>query len=329
VSAAKPRIVVLDDSERAMRRLAPWHAIERLAEVHIHHDPLSGAALVNALKDADVIVLMRDRTPFTAALLAELPKLRYLVFTGTRNAKLDLASLAARSIPVSCTEFGPSKDSTCELTWATILAATKQLETHTERLKRGPWRSDTAAPLPGTLLGQRLGVIGLGEIGGRVARVGKAFGMDVVTWSPRMTLERAATQGVDFLPLEELLATSQVVSLHLVVTPATRHLLNAERLALMQPGSLLVNTSRSELIDTAALVSALQQGRPGFAALDVFDVEPLPLDDPLRGLPNVLLTPHLGFVTEAVFQRFATGVTECLQAWLAGQPLVRVVAPGA
>lgn len=327
MSGGRPRIVVLDDSERAMRRLGDWHAINHHAEVHIHHDPLRGAALVNALKDADAIVLMRDRTSFTAALLAELPKLRYVVFTGTRNAKLDQAALAARGIPVSCTEFGPSKDSTCELTWTAILAATKQLASHTTRLQAGPWRSDSASPLPGTLAGQRLGVIGLGEIGGRVAKVGNALGMDVVTWSPRMTLERAATQGVGFLPLDELLATSQVVTLHLVVTPATRHLLNAERLALMQPGSLLVNTSRAELIDTAALVQALQAGRPGFAALDVFDAEPLPLDDPLRGLPNVLLTPHLGFVTEQVFQRFASGVTECLQAWLAGQPLVRVVAP--
>lgn len=326
MSTNKPLIVVLDDSERALRRLADWHAIDHLADVHIHHHPLHGAALVNALKDADAIVLMRDRTPFTAELLAELPKLRYVVFTGTRNARLDQAALAARGIPVSCTEFGPSKDSTCELTWAAILAATKQLESHTARLKAGPWRSDSASPLPGTLAGQRLGVIGLGEIGGRVARVGQALGMEVVTWSPRMTLERAATQGIGFLPLDELLATSHVVSLHLVVTPATRHLLNAERLALMRPDSLLVNTSRSELIDTAALVSALQRGRPGFAALDVFDVEPLPLDDPLRGLPNVLLTPHLGFVTEPVFQRFASGVTECLQAWLGGKPLVRVVA---
>lgn len=142
-----------------------------------------------------------------------------------------------------------------------------------------------------------------------------------------MTAERAAEQGVGFLPLDELLASSQVVSLHLVVLPSTRHVLNAQRLALMQPGSLLVNTSRSELVGTQSLVQALQQGRPGFAALDVFDVEPLPLDDPLRQLPNVLLTPHLGFVTEPVFQRFATGVTECLQAWLDQQPLVRVVAP--
>jgi phosphoglycerate dehydrogenase-like enzyme len=159
-----------------------------------------------------------------------------------------------------------------------------------------------------------------------VAHIGKAFGMDVVTWSPRMTAERAAAQNVGFMPLDELLATSRVVSLHLVVVPATRHLLNTERLALMQPNSLLVNTSRAELIDTVALIQALERGQPGFAALDVFDTEPLPLSDPLRQLPNVLLTPHLGFVTEPVFQRFATGVTECLSAWLAGMPLVRVVA---
>ena len=257
MSAGQARIVVLDDSERALRRLADWRGIDARAEVTIHHEPLSGQALVEALKDADAIVLMRDRTPFTAELLAQLPKLRYLVFTGTRNAKLDLAALAARHIPVSCTEFGPSKDGTCELTWTLILAATKQLASHAARLQAG-----------------------LGEIGARVARVGKAFGMDVVTWSPRMTAERAAAQGVAFLPLEELLATSRVVSLHLVVVAATRHLMNAQRLGLMQPGSLLVNTSRSELIDTPALVQALKNGRPGLAALDVFDVEPLPLAAP-------------------------------------------------
>ncbi|MGQ2979800.1 MAG: D-2-hydroxyacid dehydrogenase family protein [Polaromonas sp.] len=322
------RIVVLDDSERALRRLGNWTTIDAQAEVTVHHAPLAGAALVAALKDADAIVLMRDRTPFTAELLAQLPKLRYLVFTGTRNAKLDLAALAARQIPVSCTEFGPSKDSTCELTWALILASAKQLASHSARLKTGAWRSEQSAPLPGTLAGQRLGLIGLGEIGGRVARVGRALGMEVVTWSPRMTAERAAEHGASFLALDDLLASSQVVSLHLVVTPATRHLINAERLALMQPGSLLVNTSRSELIHTPALVQALQQGRPGFAALDVFDTEPLPLDDPLRGLPHVLLSPHLGFVTEAVFQRFATGVTEGLEAWLAQRPLPRLTQPG-
>ena len=326
MSARKTPIVVLDDSERALRRLADWRAIDASADVRIHHDALTGPALIAALVDAEVIVLMRDRTPFNAELLAQLPKLRYLVFTGTRNAKLDLAALAARGIPVSCTEFGPSKDSTCELSWTLILAATKQLASQTARLQAGHWRADGTAPLPGALVGQRLGLIGLGEIGGRVAKVGQALGMDVVTWSPRMTAERAAVQGVRSLPLDELLATSRIVSLHLVVLASTRHLMNAERLGLMQADSLLVNTSRAELIDGPALVQALKQGRPGFAALDVFDVEPLPQDDPLRQLPNVLMTPHLGFVTEPVFERFASGVTEALEAWLKQQPLPRLQA---
>ena len=326
MNSNRPLIVVLDDSERALQRLADWSAIESRAEVRVHHEPLSGCALVDALSGADAIVLMRDRTPFTAELLSQLPKLRYLVFTGTRNNRLDQAALAARGIPVSCTEFGPSKDSTCELTWTLILAAAKQLAQHTERLQSGQWRSDQAAPLPGVLAGQQLGLIGLGEIGGRVARVGKALGMKVVTWSPHMTEERAQKHGALSVPLEELLATSQVVSLHLVASAATRQLMSAPRRALMAKDSLLVNTSRAELIDSAALVQALQQGRPGFAALDVFDQEPLPLDSPLRALPNALLTPHLGFVSEPVFQRFATGVTQCLQAWLSDEPLVRVVA---
>lgn len=323
--STRPRIVALDDTERALRRLADWSAIQAAADLTIHHQPLTGAALVDALRDADAVVLMRDRTPVHAALLDQLPKLRYIVFTGTRNTKLDLAACQARGIAVSCTEFGPSKDSTCELAWSLILAASKQLPAYGALMAQGQWRHAQPVPLPPTLAGQRLGLIGLGEIGSRVARVAKAFGMDVVCWSPRMTAERAQAQGVTALPLDELLATSPIVSLHMVVLPQTRHLLNAQTLALMQPGSLLVNTSRSELIDTPALIEALQAGRPGFAALDVFDAEPLPADDPLRQLPNVLMTPHLGFVSEQVFRKFASGVTECLQAWLQGGGVVRPV----
>ena len=321
----RPKIAILGDLEQGLRRLGNWQTIDAQADVTVHHLPLQGAALVAALKDADVAVLVRDRTPFDAALLAQLPKLRYLVFTGSRNSTIDLAAFAARGIPVSHTEWGPSKDSTCELTWALILAATRQLEQQTALLRSGQWRSSSAEPLAGVLHGQTLGLIGLGEIGGRVAKVGQALGMKVITWSPRMTAERAQEKGASFVPLDELLATSQVVSLHLVVTAATQQLLNADKLALMKSGSLLVNTSRSALVDGAALVNALKKGRPGIAALDVFDVEPLPLDDPLRQLPNVLLTPHLGFVTEPVYQRFAAGVTECLQSWLAGKPLVRTL----
>lgn len=319
----RQKIVILGDLEQGLRRLGNWQAIDAQADVTVHHLPLHGAALVAALKDTDAAVLVRDRTPFDAALLAQLPKLRYLVFTGSRNSTIDLAAFEARGIPVSHTEWGPSKDSTCELTWALILAATRQLEQQTALLRSGQWRSAAAEPLAGVLHGQTLGLIGLGEIGGRVAQVGKALGMKVLAWSPRMTAERALEKGATFVPLDELLATSKVVSLHLVVTAATQHLLNANKLALMQAGSLLVNTSRSALVDGAALVDALKKGQPGFAALDVFDTEPLPLDDPLRQLPNVLMTPHLGFVTEPVYQRFAAGVTECLEAWLAGAPLIR------
>jgi phosphoglycerate dehydrogenase-like enzyme len=318
-------IVIVGDAEQGLRRLGDWSRIDAQTTVTVHHQPLQGQPLVNALKDADVVVLVRDRTPFDADLLAQLPRLRYLVFTGTRNTTLELAALAKQNIPVSHTEWGPSKDSTCEITWALILSATRQLEQHIQRLRSGQWRPDAAEQLGGVLSGQTLGLIGLGEIGSRVARVGLALGMKVITWSPRMTLERAAQHGATAVTLDELLAASKVVSLHLVPTPATRQLLNADKLALMQPGSLLVNTSRSALIDGDALVTALQQGRPGFAALDVFDVEPLPANDPLRKLPNVLLTPHLGFVTEQVYQRFAAGVTECLQAWLDGEPLPRLM----
>jgi phosphoglycerate dehydrogenase-like enzyme len=325
MTMTRQKIVILGDLEQGLRRLGNWQAIDAQADVTVHHLPLQGAALVAALKDADAAVLVRDRTPFDAALLSQLPKLRYLVFTGSRNSTIDLAAFAAKGVPVSHTEWGPSKDSTCELTWALILAATRQLEQQTALLRSGQWRSSSAEPLAGVLHGQTLGLIGLGEIGGRVAKVGNALGMKVITWSPRMTAERAQEKGATFVPLDELLTTSKVVSLHLVAIASTLQLLNAEKLALMQPGSLLVNTSRSALVDGAALVDALKKGQPGFAALDVFDTEPLPMSDPLRQLPNVLLTPHLGFVTEPVYQRFAAGVTESLEAWLAGAPLVRVV----
>ena len=322
---ARPRVVVLGDAEQALRRLGQWQPVDAMADVVVHHQPLRGEALIDALKDADVAVLVRDRTPFGEAQLAHLPRLKYLVFTGTRNTTLDLAALAARQIPVSHTEWGPSKDSTCEMTWSLILGATRRLEQQTKLLRGGQWRPATPEPLAGVLNGQTLGLIGLGEIGGRVARVALAFGMNVIAWSPHMTPERAAQHGATAVELDQLLQTSQVVSLHLVPSGPTRQLMNAQRLALMRPDALLVNTSRSALIDTPALVTALQQGRPGFAALDVFDDEPLPAQDALRTLTNVLITPHLGFVTEPVFQRFADGVTECLQAWLTNAPLPRTV----
>lgn len=321
----RPTIVVLDDYERALRRLADWSEIDRLADVRVFHEPLRGDVLHAALAHADAIVLMRDRTPLPAQLIARLPRLKLVVFTGSRNAALDTAALAARGIPVCHTEWGPSKDTTCELAWALILAAAKRLEAHFNLMRDGGWRD--GGPLAGMLAGERLGLIGLGEIGSRVARVGMAFGMQVVAWSPHMTAERAAALQATAVPLDELLATSKVVSLHLVPSAATRHLLNFHSLATMRPDSLLVNTSRSALVDMAALAQALTTGRPAMAALDVYDEEPLPPEHPLRRLPNVVLTPHLGFVAEPVFTRFAAGVVECLAAWLRGAPLPRVLRP--
>jgi phosphoglycerate dehydrogenase-like enzyme len=322
----KPKIVVLDDYEDSLRRTADWKPVEALADVTVHTQRLRGGALLDAVKDADAIVLIRDRTPFKADLLAKMPRLKLFIFTGGRNTQLDFAELARRGIPVANTEMSDSKAATAELAWALILAAAKRLEDYMALLRRGGWRDGKA--LPQVLTGQRLGLIGFGDIGQRVAKVGQAFGMELVTWSPNMTSERAAEGGAKSVSLEELLSTSKVVSLHLVPSDATRKLLNAQRLATMRTDSILVNTARSALIDMAALATALDAGRPGIAALDVYDDEPLAAGFDLARRENVALTPHLGFVNDPVFAKFGPGVVENLLAWLEGKPLVRTLQPG-
>jgi phosphoglycerate dehydrogenase-like enzyme len=325
--SARPKIVVLDDYEQAMRREADWSAIDAVADVAVHHEKLRGDALLAAIAGADAIALVRDRTPFDAALLARLPKLRYFVFTGARNTQLDARAFAARAIPVSNTGKDPGKDGTAEHTWALVLAAAKRLESQFALVRAGQWRD--GGELSVILRGERFGLIGFGEIGQRVGRVAEAFGMEVVTWSPHMTPERAAAGGAKAVSLEELLATSKVASLHLVPSESTRRLLDAARLATMRPDAILVNTSRSALVDMGALAAALDAGRPGTAALDVYDEEPLPAGFALASHPRAVLTPHTGFVSQQVYRKFAGGIVECLGAWLAGAPLVRVQPPPA
>jgi phosphoglycerate dehydrogenase-like enzyme len=325
--SARPRIVVLDDYEQSMRREADWSAIDRVADVTVCHEKLRGDALLAAIGDADAIALVRDRTPFKADLLAKLPKLRYFVFTGARNTQMDAQAFAGRGIPVSNTGKDPGKDGTAEHTWALILAAARRLDTQMALVRAGKWRD--GGELPVILKGERLGLIGFGEIGRRVGRVGEAFGMEVVTWSPHMTPERAAEGGAKAVPLEELLATSKVASLHLVPSESTRRLVDAARMATMRTDSILVNTSRSALVDMGALVAALDAGRPGTAALDVYDEEPLPADSALAKHPRAVLTPHTGFVSKQVYRKFAGGMVECLSAWLERKPLVRVQPPPA
>ena len=320
--SARRKIVVLDDYEDSLRRTADWSPVQAKADVAFHTQRLRGEALVDAVKDANAIVLIRDRTPFKADLLAKMPKLELFIFTGGRNTQLDFAALAARKIPVANTAMSDSKPATCEMTWALILAAAKRLEAYTALLRRGGWRDGKG--LPHVLKGQRLGLIGFGEIGKMVGAVGKAFGMELVTWSPHMTPERAAEGGAKAVTLEELLSTSKVVSLHLVPAEATRKLLNAERLAMMRPDAILANTARSALIDMQALEEALEKGRPGFAALDVYDDEPVAPGYSLAKRENVVLSPHLGFVNDPSFEKFGTGAVENLMNWLEGRPLVRV-----
>lgn len=320
-----PNIVILGDYERALRRFSPWNKLEQQSNLTIHHEPLRDDALYEAVKDADAIAIVRDRAPLNAAMIAKLPKLKFLMFTGKRNGTLDSAALLARNIPIACTPGGPSKETTTELTWALILGAAKQLVRQNHLVISGGWR-DELSVLP-MLSGERLGVIGLGAIGSSVARVGKAFGMEIVTWSPNMTPERAQAEGAISLTLNELLSTSKVVTLHLVAGPGTKGLIGADQLSLMRPDSILVNTSRSTLIQMSDLCAALQKGAPGQAAIDVFDIEPLPQNDPLRNTPNLLTTPHLGFIAEPVFKMFSQGITETLEAWLDQKPIPHPYVP--
>ena len=323
--AQLPNIIILGDYERALRRFSKWDKLEQQANIQIHHEPLRDEALYEAVKDADAIAIVRDRSPFNEAMIARLPKLKFLMFTGERNGTLEANALVSRNIPMACTHGGPSKETTAELTWALILGASKRLIEENKLIASGGWR-DELSLLP-MLSGQRLGVMGLGAIGSRVARVGNAFGMEVVTWSPRMTPERAAVENAQSVSLDELLSTSKVVTMHLVAGPGTKGIISADQLALMRPDSILVNTSRAALINMPDLRKALIAGRPAQAAVDVFDVEPLPVDDPLRNTPNLLVTPHLGFIAEPIFEAFSKGITETLEAWLDKKPVPHPFTP--
>ena len=323
----RPNVVVLDDYENALRRLADWSAIESRANVTVRTERLRGEALYEAVKDADAIALIRDRTPFPKALIDRLPRLKFFSFTGARNTTLDAAAMAARGIPVAHTATGSSKESTSEIAWTLILGAAKRAEAYAKLVRAGKWRDGGALPM--VLAGRRLGLIGFGHIGKRMGEIGRVFGMEVVTWSPHMTPERAAEGGAKSVSLEDLLATSHVVSLHLVPSADTRKLLDAQRLATMREDAILVNTARSALIDMEALPAALDAGRPWMAALDVYDDEPLAKGHSLAGRDDVFLLPHLGFVNDPIFTAFAKDTVENLSQWLEGKPVQRTLsAPG-
>ena len=313
------KIAVLDDYQEVARTFASWERLGDRADVTFFHDHVSDEdALAERLAPFAGIVAMRERTPFPRTLLERLPALRLLVTTGMGNAAIDVA--AARSLGVTVCGTGMWGPGTAELTWGLILGLLRHIPAEDRLLREGGWQ----ATVGGDLSERRLGLLGLGRLGRQVARVGLAFGMDVVAWSQNLRAEDAAAVGVRAVEREEVLRTSDVVSIHLRLSGRTRGLVGAAELALMRPGALLVNTSRGPIVDTAALVDALRSGRLGGAALDVYDVEPLPAGHPLRDAPRTLLTPHIGYVTSASYERCYADALQDIEAFLDGEP-VRVL----
>ena len=313
------RIAVLDDYQGVALTMADWSRVQAVAEVEVFRDHLGDLdALAERLAPFDVLVLMRERTPLPAQLSERLPQLRLVVTTGRRNASIDVEALRARGVPVCSTESVAT--STPELTWALILGLSRHLVSSVTDVRQGRWQTTIGSDLAG----RTLGIVGLGRIGAKVARVGTAFGMDVLGWGRHLTAGRAAESGATAAPLDEVLRSADIVTIHVVLSAETRGLVGARELALMKPGSLLVNTSRGPVVDTPALVAALESGHLGGAAVDVFDSEPLPADHPLRSTPRLLATPHIGYVTENGYRVFYGQSVENIEAFLRGAP-IRVI----
>jgi phosphoglycerate dehydrogenase-like enzyme len=316
------RIAVLDDYQYVAATYADWSRVpEPVEAVEFAEHVDDPDALVRRLQPFDVVVAMRERTAFPRTVLERLPNLRLLVTTGARNPAIDVAAAAELGITVCGTRAHPP--GTAELTWALVLAVVRHLPQEDASVRAGGWQQTIGTDLAGGTLG----LLGLGRLGERVARIGLAFEMDVVAWSANLTDERAAEVGVRRAgSKEELLRTADVVSVHLQLSDRTRGLVGARELELMKPSAILVNTSRGPIVDEAALVRAVREGTIAGAGLDVFDVEPLPRHHPLRELRRAVLTPHLGYVTEKTYEVFYGDAVEDVAAWRAGQP-VRVVQP--
>lgn len=313
------RIAVLDDYQSVAATYTDWSQLPEPAEVVEFHDWVAHPeALVARLQPFDVVVAMRERTRFPREVLERLPNLRLLVTTGMRNKSIDVG--AARELGITVCGTGSQGTSTAELTWALILATLRHIPQEDAGIRAGGWQQT----IGGDLAGGTLGVVGLGRIGSQVARVGAAFGMDVVAWSQNLTDERAAEVGARRVGKDELFATADVVTVHLLWSRRTRGLITADDLGLMKHTAVFVNTSRGPIVEEAALIDVLRDGRIAGAGIDVYDQEPLPRDHPLRELRRAVLTPHLGYVTRGSYEVFYRESVEDVAAFLAGAP-VRVL----
>ena len=312
------KVAVLDDYQRLALEYGDWESLQG-AEVAVFDQPLKDAA--KELAPFDIVCLMRERTAFGRALIDRLPNLKFVSLTGARSPSLDTQALKERGIPVSNTRSAGGGLSTVELTWGLIISAARGLAKGERNMRAGRWHEGLA---PGfSLAGKTLGLLGLGNIGARVAAIGKAFGMECVAWSQNLTDEKAMAAGVARVSKEQLFGRSDVVTIHLVLGERTRGLVRAEDLALMKPGAILVNTSRGPIVVEKDLLTALQAQKL-HAALDVYEREPPAVDHPLRTMENVTLSPHLGYVHEDNYRIFYRDTVENVAAFLAGKP-IRVI----
>ena len=310
-------IAILDDYQNVALGMADWSGLQTNHKIVVFNERLPDVeAAARALGEFDVIGVMRERTPFQRALFEKLPKLRLLVTTGKRNASIDLEAARARGVKVCNT--GGAGHATAELAIGLMIALARHLreEFHTMR-PGGGWQTTLGVDLEG----RTLGILGLGNLGAKVGRIGAAMGMKVIAWSQNLTPEQAKERGAERVEKDELFRRSDVVSIHLVLSPRSRGLVGAHELGLMKPTALLVNTSRGPIVDEEALLAALGEKRIAGFGGDTFDVEPLPSDHPLRSEPRALLTPHLGYVTEETYRDFYGGMVQAIEAWLAGKPI--------
>ncbi len=310
------RLAILDDYQGVALSLGPWARLAGQVDATVFRDTLRDAdALVARLAPFDAILVTRERTAFPAALLARLPRLKLLISTGERNKSIDVDAARAAGITVCGT---PSKGApTVDITIGLILGLLRGIPTEQDSLRAGGWQIGVGRAAEGATLG----VVGLGKLGQRVARVGQALGMRVLAWSQNLTPEAAAAVGVERVEKRDLLAQADVVTLHLVLSDRSRGIIGAADLAAMKSTAYIVNTSRGPLIDQDALIAALHAGTIAGAGLDVFDTEPLPPGHPILAAPNTLLTPHLGYVTQENYRAYFVGAVEAIEAYLAGTPI--------
>ncbi|WP_182084299.1 D-2-hydroxyacid dehydrogenase family protein [Aureimonas sp. ME7] len=316
------RIAVLDDYQRVATTIGGWDRLPSSFEVVPFHDHVADAdGLVARLSNFDIVCAMRERTPLPAAVIERVPRLKLIVTSGGRNASIDVTAAASCGVTVCGTEgSGPA---TAELAVALLLESARDLSAEMASVRAGGWQVGVGR----TLAGKTLGVLGLGRLGSKVARIGAAMDMEILAWSQNLTAGRAKEVGATLVGRDELFRRADYLTVHLVLSERTRGLVGERELGLMKPDAALVNTSRAAIVDTPALLRALAAGRLRRAALDVFDSEPLPPSDPIRDTPGVVATPHIGYVTRETYEAFFSGYVEAILGFVEGRP-IRVLSPG-